>query len=125
MHILAAYNKENGQTGATGLSLGGGAFFTSMEDQTLDAIGGVGEAWIIGAGFHLSTFGIDGLDAGVAYGEFKAEDTSLYSTNEIDTIMDYKYNNAFSVSVAFALIDLKTDSTKDYSQFRIISNYNF
>ena len=49
VHILAAYNQDNGETGAMGLSLGGGAFFTSMEDQTLDAIGAAGKAWMVGA----------------------------------------------------------------------------
>ncbi|HFD14140.1 MAG TPA: outer membrane porin, OprD family, partial [Epsilonproteobacteria bacterium] len=48
VHILAAYNKDTGSTGASSLNLGGGALFTSMEDQTLDAVGMAGEAWIIG-----------------------------------------------------------------------------
>ena len=56
--VLAAYNQDNGDTGAMGLSLGGGAFFTSMEDQTLDALGTAGSAWIIGAAYDFEKLGL-------------------------------------------------------------------
>ncbi|HEB37757.1 MAG TPA: outer membrane porin, OprD family, partial [Thermoplasmatales archaeon] len=57
--VLAAYNQDDGETGATGLSLGGGPFFTSMEDQTLDAIGSSGKAWTVGAGYNFESLGIN------------------------------------------------------------------
>jgi len=125
VHILAAYNQDNGETGAMGLSLGGGAFFTSMEDQTLDAIGAPGSAWIIGAGFHFEAIGIEGLNAGVAYGNFKADDASLYESNEIDAVIDYSLNDKVSVTAAFASVDFKMNGVEDYDQFRVIANYNF
>jgi len=125
VHILAAYNKDTGETGAMGLSLGGGPFFTSMEDQTLDAMGMAGSAWIVGAGFHFSAVGIEGLNAGIAYGSFKAEEASLYETNEIDAVIDYSFSDKFSVSAAFASVDFKVSNMEDYNQFRVITNYNF
>ena len=125
VHILAAYNQDNGETGAMGLSLGGGAFFTSMEDQTLDAIGAPGRAWMIGAGYHFEAIGIEGLNAGIAYGNFKADDTDLYESNEIDAIIDYSFNDKLSVTAAFASVDFKMNDTEDYDQFRVIANYNF
>ena len=125
VHILAAYNQDNGETGAMGLSLGGGAFFTSMEDQTLDAIGAAGKAWMIGTGFHFSAIGIEGLNAGVAYGNFKADNASLYESNEIDAVIDYSLNDTVSLTAAFASVDFKMKGSKDYDQFRVIANYNF
>ncbi|MEN8304027.1 MAG: OprD family outer membrane porin, partial [Campylobacterota bacterium] len=125
LHILAAYNEDNGDTGAMGLSLGGGTFFTSMEDQTLDAIGSAGSAWIIGAGYHFKTIGIDGLNAGVAYGNFKADDALLYESNEIDAVLEYSLNDKFSLTAAFASVDFKVNGMEDYEQFRMVANYNF
>jgi hypothetical protein len=125
LHILAAYNKDSGETGAMGLSLGGGAFFTSMEDQTLDAIGAPGRAWMIGAGYHFEAIGIEGLNAGIAYGNFKADDTSLYESNEIDAVIDYSFNDNVSVTAAFASVDFNINAMEDYDQFRVIANYNF
>ena len=125
VHILAAYNQDNGETGAMGLSLGGGAFFTSMEDQTLDAIGAPGRAWMIGAGFHFEAIGIERLNAGLAYGSFKADDASLYESNEIDMVIDYGINDKTSVTAAFASVDFKVNGMEDYDQFRLIVNYDF
>lgn len=123
--ILAAYNQDNGETGATGLSLGGGPFFTSMEDQTLDAIGGAGEAWMIGAGYNFENMGIKDLCIGVAYGSFKADDASLYHSSEIDAVLEYTLNEKVSITAAYASIDHKASTIEDYDQFRLIVNYNF
>ncbi len=123
--LLAAYNQDNGETGATGLSLGGGPFFTSMEDQTLDAIGGSGKAWMIGAGYNFENIGINGLCFGVAYGSFEADDASVYQSTEIDAVLEYSLNEKLSVTAAFASIDHKVATMEDYDQFRLIANYNF
>ena len=125
IHLLVAYNQDNGETGAMGLSLGGGTFFTSMEDQTLDAIGSAGKAWMIGAAFHFNAIGIDDLHTGIAYGNFKADNSSLYEANEIDAIIDYSFTDKFSVTAAYASVDFKMSGTEDYDQFRVVANYNF
>jgi len=125
IHILAAYNRDDGETGAMALSLGGGPFFTSMEDQTLDAIEAPGRAWLLGAGFHFSAVGIEGLNAGIAYGNFKAEDASLYESHEVDAVIEYSFNDKFSLTAAFASVDFETTGQEDYDQFRLIANYSF
>ena len=131
IHLLAAYNQDNGKTGAMGLSLGGGTFFTSMEDQTLDAIDSAGKAWMIGAAFHFDAIGIDNLHTGIAYGNFKADNSSLYEANEIDAIIDYSFTDKFSVTAAYASVkfdaglDDNNDPLKEHNQFRVIANYNF
>jgi len=125
LSILAAYNQDNGETGAVGLSLGGGAFFTSMEDQTLDALGTVGKAWMIAAGYDFGILGIDDLTFGVAYGSFEADNISLYESKEIDAILEYSWNEKISLTAAFASVDFKMPGTEDYNQFRMLTNYNF
>ncbi len=123
--VLAAYNQDNGDTGAMGLSLGGGPFFTSMEDQTLDVLGTSGSAWIIGAGYDFGKLGVDNLTFGVAYGSFKADDPSLYQSREIDAVLEYNFNDKIIASAAYASVDFKVNGMQDYDQFRVIVNYNF
>lgn len=123
--LLAAYNEDNGDTGAMGLSLGGGAFFTSMEDQTLDTLGTSGKAWVIGAGYAFEKVGLEGLAFTIAYGNFEADDASIYHTNEIDAIFEYEWNDKVSATAAYTSVEHKTVPSQDYSQLRIIVNYNF
>ncbi len=123
--VLAAYNQDNGDTGAMGLSLGGGPFFTSMEDQTLDVMETAGSAWIIGAGYDLGKMGLDNFIIGVAYGSFKADDTSLYESREIDAVLEYNLNDKITASAAYASVDFKVNGMENYNQFRVIANYNF
>ncbi len=108
-----------------GLSLGGGTFFTSMEDQTLDALGTAGKAWMIGAGYDFGKLGIDDLTFGIAYGNFEAEDDSIYQSREIDALLEYSFNDQVSATAAFASVDFKVDGMEDYDQFRMLANYNF
>ena len=123
--ILTAYNQGSGDTGAMGLSLGGGAFFTSMEDQTLDALGTAGSAWMIGAGYDFGKLGMNDLTFGIAYGNFEAKDASIYKSREIDAVLEYNFTDKISVTAAFASVDFKVNGMEDYDQFRVIANYNF
>ncbi len=130
IHILGAYNEDNGASGATGFSLGGGPFFTSMEDQTLDAVGAPGKAWMLGGGYHFSTIGIDGLDAGIAYGHFEADNASHYESHETDAVIEYSYNDTLTLTAAFSDVVFeagKDDDGKrlqDFRQFRFVMNYS-
>ena len=123
--ILAAYNQDNGDSGAVGLNLGGGPLFTSMEDQTLDALGTSGSAWIIGAGYDFGKLGVDNLTFGVAYGSFEADNPSVYRSRETDAVLEYNFNDKISASAAYASVDFKVNGMEDYDQFRVIANYNF
>jgi imipenem/basic amino acid-specific outer membrane pore len=123
--LLAAYNKEASEYGAVSLSLGGGAFFTSMEDQTLDALAMAGSAWILGAGYNFKDVGMEGLVFGVAYGDFKAEDDALYHVNETDAILEYQWDEKVSAVAAFTFIKSHVAEIEDYHQLRVITNYNF
>ena len=130
VHILCAYNKDNGATGASPFSLGGGPFFTSMEDQTLDMLGAPGEAWMLGGSYHFSAIGIDGLNAGIAYGHFEADKAFLYESHETDAVIEYTYNDRITLTAAFADVvfdsgkDDKGNKLQDFKQFRLMVNYN-
>jgi hypothetical protein len=125
VHLLMAYNKDSGDTGASSLNLGGGALFTSMEDQTLDAMGQAGEAWMIGLGYHFDAIGVEGLNAGVAYGCFTANKASSYKANELDVVIEYTFNERFSLVTAYASTQFENQGVSDYSQLRVVTNYNF
>ena len=125
IHLFTAYNKDFGRTGASSLNLGGGALFTSMENQTLDALGEAGEAWVLGLGYHFSAIGIDGLNADIAYGHFASTKTSNNKVNELNFIVEYTLNENFSLLGAYASTKFKNSQTPKNTQFRIISNYNF
>ncbi len=124
LHILAAYNRDNGSTGAFGLSLGGGPFFTSMEDQTLDAIEGPGRSWLLGFGYHFDTVGLEGLALGVAYGDFKAKNDADYASNEMDIALDYIWSKKLTLTAAYASVRFDTDDA-NYDQLRVFANYSF
>ncbi|MEA3418141.1 MAG: OprD family outer membrane porin [Campylobacterota bacterium] len=124
LRVLAAYNKVTGDTGVN-LSLGGGPFFTSMEDQTLDAIERPGTAWMVGTGFNFKKIGIEGLIIGLAYGHFEADDDSLHAGSEFDAVLNYALDEKLTITAAFASIDHEIENSEDSKQFRIIANYNF
>ncbi len=125
LSTLLAYNYEDDESGASALSLGGGTLFTSMEDQTLDAMEASGSAWVLGLGYNFEKLGIDNLLFGVAYGVFEAKDSALYETSEIDAVVEYSISDKLSLSIAYASIDDKTQNNNDYNQLRIVSTYNF
>jgi len=123
VHVLMAYNKDSDNTGASSLNLGGGALFTSMEDQTLDAMGQAGEAWVVGLGYHFD--GVDGLNVGVAYGRFSADNVSSYEASELDVMMEYAFNKSFSLVTVYASTRFENIGISDYDQLRTFTNYNF
>jgi hypothetical protein len=122
---LFAYNHESSANGASGLSLGGGAFFTSMEDQTLDAMESAGEAWVVGIGYKGDKIGVEGLSLGLAFGSFHADHRSDYDTTEVDAVIEYELNEKLAITLAYANIDDKTHTNNDFNQLRVIANYNF
>ncbi len=121
LSITLAYNKSE-DDGAF-VSFGGGPFFTSMEDQTIDAIGEKGYSWMTNISQDLSDFGLKGVVLEGAYGGFRA-DRGDYKTFETDISLNYSSKN-LSLTAVYAYIENKTPSKEDYSQIRVIANYDF
>jgi len=124
LSFLGAYNEEKGE-GAMALSLGGGAFFTSMEDQTLDAIGEAGRAWVAGISYDFHHLGLDDFSMGMAYGDFKFTENLAYHVREIDTIFEYNKEDNIIITASFASIKHLSKDKEDYEQFRLIAHYHF
>lgn len=118
--LTAAYNKNFGNTGAIA-SVGGGPFFTSLEDQTLDAATGENTQSIL--------FGVEytvnkELNLGVAMGEFKAIDKNDYHTEEINYYLNYNWSDKLTAELMQAVIDDK-NSSEDTDQIRAIITYRY
>ncbi len=118
--ITTAYNKNFGDTGAVA-SVGGGPFFTSMEDQTLDAAVGKNTQGIL---YSLEYAVNDKLSLGVAKAEFRADDRKDYRTDEINYFLNYNWNDKFSAEIMYAAIDDK-NSSEDMDQIRAILTYRY
>ncbi len=118
--LSASHNRNNGDSGAMA-SLGGGPFFTSIEDQTLDAI--------TGSDARATTLGIEaevvaGLTVGIAASEFRADNKSDYHVKENNFYMSYVWEEALSLEAIYADIDDK-NSPDDTDQLRVILTYSF
>lgn len=118
--ISAAYNRNSGDHGALA-SLGGGPFFTSMEDQTLDAVeGDDARAAVIGIEGEV----LEGLTIGFAASEFRASSKNDYHVQENNFYMNYEWNEALLLETMYADIDDK-NSSDDTDQIRVILTYQF
>ena len=89
-----AFNREF-KDGSFG-SFGGGAFFTSMEDQTIDAVGLKAKSFVVGTGYEM-----DSLNLSLAYGKFKSDDKS-YDVDEVDFGLEYQLKDNINFSIYFA-----------------------
>ncbi len=118
--LSAAHNRNHGDSGALG-SLGGGPFFTSMEDQTLDAV--------TGSDSRSSTVGIEvealeGLVLGFVASDFRASSKSVYHVQENNFYLGYEWKDTVTLEAIYADIDDK-NSADDTDQLRAILTYNF
>lgn len=119
--VIAGYSHNFGDTGALP-SLGGGPFFTSMEDQTLDAVD-VGEdarAVILRLEYGL----LDGLTVGTAVADFSASSNSDYHKVQHDIYAYYELVDKFTLESIIAHTYDKV-AGDDLQQYRIILTYYF
>ena len=116
----AAYNQNYGDSGAVS-SLGGGSFFTSMEDQTLDAVTG-SDARAIALGIEIEA--IHDLVVGFVASDFQASNKSVYHMQENDFYVNYNWNDRLNLEAVYA--DINDISAKnDKEQLRVIMTYEF
>lgn len=115
-----AYNRNHTNNGALP-SLGDGAFFTSMEDQTLDAVAGDrAEALLIGLEYAMSHH----LTLGCDFGQFTARDKSDYDVEEADIYLSYEWSDAAILDFVYTHINDKNVAGKDH-QLRAVLAYNY
>ncbi|MEY8193772.1 MAG: OprD family outer membrane porin [Cycloclasticus sp.] len=115
-----AFNHNNSQQAALA-SLGGGPFYTSMEDQTLDAVDGQrAEALVLGMEYAACESMVFGFTAG----QFTAKDKSDYDVQEIDLYMNYNWQENVALEVVYAQVDDTNTSGEDH-QLRAILTYTY
>ena len=96
--FTSAYNKNFGSAALA--SVGGGAFFTSLEDQTLDAVEGNDAQSIIVS----LEYALDNWSVGLAAGEFSAQNKQIYHTQEINYFMNYSWQEKLNIEFMYAFI---------------------
>ena len=92
-----AYNKEG--TFVTN-GLGGGPYYTSMEEWTIDGMEDA-IAYRGSVEINLADAGVQGLTLSSAYGVFKSAPTDQ-KVDEWDIVATYAYNTAFSTDISYA-----------------------
>lgn len=127
--LNAAYNhtsNTNGKFITNGL--GGGPYYTSMEEMTIDGMSDA-VAYAGGATLDLASLGAEGLSIGVMGGVFKS---SLMDADvrELDMVAAYDISETVSCDVSYAQVDDRKnnfDAGNDagYSRFLARINYNF
>jgi predicted porin len=122
--VSAGYNKASNDTGkAVTNGFGGGPYFTSMEEMTIDGLNDA-EAYMVGAELDFADLGIEGLVLAAAYASF--ESGSGDEADEIDVIVGYALNEQFEAEVSYAEIDDARDTLDgDWSRWLVRLNYNF
>ncbi len=108
------YNREL-RNSQSMFSFGGGPFFTSMEEMTLDAVAAKGaEAYVYGISYQNDFF-----HAGVLSGRFFAKN---FDAREIDLYTTLQKGN-INVDAVLALVDEKYG--RDTTLFRVIARFGF
>ncbi len=124
-----AYNEAFNNDGkSVGLGLGGGPYYTSMEEWTIDAMEDV-TAHQYKAVFDMAEAGVEGLSFTTLYGEFKSAPVNVRMT-EWDVIATYAYNDALSADISYAMLNDKNDnqdsgSDAGYDRFLARLSYRF
>ncbi len=122
----AAINVASNGTGeAVTNGFGGGPYFTSMEETTIDGLNDV-EAHVVNAEADFASLGIDGLSMGVAYGNFESGTTPSQEVTELDFVLVYAFSDALEADLSYADIEDENDNLDgDWNRWLLRVNYNF
>jgi hypothetical protein len=118
--LSIGYNKNFGQSAAVN-SVGGGPFYTSMEQMTLDAISAANAQALL---LSLEYQPIEYLTLGLAIGDYQAKQKSDFHIQELNTYLSFHYNQHFTIDIMYA-------PTKGFAsipsseQYRVILGYQF
>lgn len=128
-----AYNKSCNDSGkAVTNGFGGGPYFTSMEEMTIDGMEDA-KAYQVSAEFDLANVGMEGVNLIALYGDFKSTPLDMH-VREIDLIAAYEISEALMAEVSYAMIDDKNKNTFDnsgtpddggYDRLLVRLSYNF
>ncbi len=115
-----AYNRVGDHSAVNGF--GGGPFFTSSEDATIDGVGADIDAHRYGIGMDMSRYGVDGIDIG--YSHLDISDNLGKHLNENDITVGYEVDEKLSFTLIHVIEDDEIGDTK-YRNTRVFVNYMF
>ncbi len=121
--FTTAYNKNFGQSAAIN-SVGGGPFFTSMEEMTIDAVDAGKNAQALLFNLEYQPHFLESMSIGIAAGDFQAEKAADFHTQEFNTYLSYQYQQMITVDIMYAYIKNLTSELKT-DQLRVILGYQF
>lgn len=124
--LFASYNKaESLDAKSITLGFGGGPYFTSMEEMTVDSINDA-SAYVIGSEVDFSKM-VKGLVFAYAYGKFDG-DSGATEYEENDFILSYILNDSIDIEASYASVNDKINSgatDTGYDRLLVRANYNF
>jgi len=127
--LNAAYDAASNNDGkSVGIGVGGGPYYTSMEEWALDGLEDV-KVYRGSVEINMADAGAEGLILSTAYGVFKSAPTHV-QVDEWDLVATYTYNNGLSADMSYAMINDKYDNTDGgsdggYDRFLARLNYHF
>jgi len=127
---LNSVHTDNGKI--TILGFGGGPYFTSMEEMTIDSINDA-EAYVVSVEYDFSEVILDGLSLFYAYGDFDGNDgahpaSSDMKYDEQDIVLLYALADNLELEASYVMVNDKANSTVDdtsYDRFLFRASYNF
>lgn len=124
--IFGAFNETESSDGKSILlGFGGGPYFTSMEEMTVDRINDA-SAYVLGTEIDFSKL-IDGLSLTYVYGKFDG-DAGATKIIENDIILAYAFDESADIEISYATLEDKVNVGADdtgYDRFLVRANYNF
>lgn len=130
--VGVAYNKAtNDNSKAIVNGFGGGAYYTSMEEMTIDGLEDA-RAYQINTQLDMSNAGIEGLTLAVLYGNFKGKMQGLDAkVTEYDVVVAYTLNENICADMSYASLNDKNKNSSEtgtdggYDRFLVRLNYSF
>ncbi|MDD2265293.1 OprD family outer membrane porin [Sulfuricurvum sp.] len=132
MALGATYNKTFNDTGkAVSNGFGGGQYYTSMEETTIDGFEDA-RAYQLTTELDMGAIGIEGLKLAALYGSFKGKRQGLDArVSEYDAVAAYAFNDAICADMSYAMIKDKNKNFSElgtdggYDRFLLRLNYSF
>jgi imipenem/basic amino acid-specific outer membrane pore len=125
----AAYNKTSNDNAKTIVNgFGGGPYFTSMEEWTIDSMEDA-RAYQLSAELDMADAGIEGLKFSALYGNFKSIPMDI-KIKETDFIAAYEISEALMAEMSYAMINDVNNNTNagldgGYDRLLVRLSYNF
>ena len=125
LRCIGAFNvaRSDGNKAVTN-GFGGGPYFTSMEEMTIDGLNDA-EAYVAVLEADFASLGAEGLNAVAAYGHFESGSVPSEEAEEVDLVVAYEFDNA-SAELSYAKIEDKHENIDgDWSRWLLRLNYTF